>query len=98
VTAGTPDTYVITISNTGTGIASWRASADKPWITLTDQAGIAAGPDLACQPSSPCDRNATLGISIDPTKLLSNDAATVTIRGIGPNPVTYTVPVFVRFQ
>ena len=98
VTAGKPDQYTITLSNTGTGIASWRASADKPWITLSDQAGVAVGADLACQPSSPCDRNATLQISIDPKLLLSNNSATVTIRGLGPNPVTYQVPVFVVFQ
>lgn len=98
VTGGTPDTYVVTLSNTGTGIASWRASADKPWITLTDQAGVAVGSDLPCLPTSPCDRNATLGISIDPKQLLANDSATITIRGLGPNPVTYTVAVFVKFQ
>jgi len=98
VTNGTPAPFTITLSNTGTGIASWRASADKPWVTLSAQAGVAVGPDLPCQPASPCDRKGTLQISLDPKQLLVNGAAVVTIQGLGANPATFQVAVFAEFN
>ncbi|MHB8683086.1 MAG: hypothetical protein ACYC9X_02015 [Dehalococcoidia bacterium] len=94
----TPTPYTITISNPGTGIEPWRVSGDKPWLNLDQQAGVALGPDLPCLPASPCQRAATLTISVDTTKLLSNDSATVTLRGLGPNPAVIQIPVFVRFN
>ncbi len=90
--------YVITITNPGTGIEPWRVSADKPWLTLDQQAGVAVGTDLPCLPTSPCQRAATLTISVDTSKISANDSATVTLRGLGPNPSVLQIPIFVRFN
>jgi len=84
------------ISNTGSGIAAWRVTANKSWVTVSQLAGIAVGENLPCQPSSPCDRSATLRISVDPDKVLGSDAAVVTIRGIGHGARTQEIAVFVH--
>ena len=74
----------VTITNTGTGILSWRVSTNKPWLKTSLQAGVAIGPDLPCQSTSPCQRTATLQITVDPSQLLGSDAGVVHIQGLGP--------------
>ena len=86
----------IRISNNGTGIAPWRVKSDKPWIKVSQQAGVAVGADLPCQPGSPCERTTTLKISVDATKLLGSDAALVHIQSLGVNGKVADVAVFVR--
>lgn len=86
----------VRIANAGTGIEPWRVTANKSWIKVSSQAGVAVGPDLPCLPSSPCQRTATLKISVDPTKILGSDAAVVRIQGIGVAPQTVEIAVFVR--
>jgi hypothetical protein len=86
----------VRISNSGSGIVAWRVTANKPWVTVSQVAGIAVGDNLPCLPSSPCDRAATLQISVDPDRVLGSDAAVVTIRGIGHGGRIHDVAVFVR--
>jgi hypothetical protein len=86
----------IRISNTGSGIVAWRVTANKPWVTVSQLAGIAVGENLPCRSQSPCERSATLRISVDPKRVLGSDAAVVTIRGIGHGGRTQEIAVFVR--
>ncbi len=86
----------VRISNTGSGIVPWRVSANKSWITVSLQAGVAVGPDLPCLPASPCDRTSTLKISVDPRKIVGSDAAVVTIEGLGEGDARQEIAVFIR--
>jgi hypothetical protein len=86
----------VMISNTGTGIVPWRVTASKSWIKISQQAGVAVGSDLPCNSTAPCDRTATLTISVDPTKVLGSDAAVVHIQGLGVNGGAADVAVFIR--
>jgi len=66
----------LTISNTGTGVLSWRATASAPWVRLSPQGGVALGPDLG-------DRASTLTITVDTAALGTGaGAATVTIESL----------------
>ncbi len=86
----------VRISNDGSGIVPWRVSANKSWIKVSQQAGVAVGSDLACKPSAPCERTAVLKISVDPSKILGSDAAVVRIAGLGGGGATQDVAVFVK--
>ena len=86
----------VLISNAGTGIVPWRVSASKSWVTFSLLAGVAVGDDLTCLPSSPCERAATLKISVDPRKIVGSDAAVVTIKGLGVNGEERHIAVFIR--
>ncbi len=86
----------VNISNTGSGITSWRAAANKPWVRLSQQAGVAVAPDMSCLPGSPCQRVAALTISVDPSQITGNDAAVVRIFGLGLTTTEQDVAVFVR--
>jgi hypothetical protein len=86
----------VRISNTGTGIVPWRVSANKSWVRVSQQAGVAVGSDLDCEPKSPCERTAVLKISVDPSKILGSDAAVVRITGLGQGAGGQDVAVFIR--
>jgi hypothetical protein len=74
----------LTIKNTGTGILSWLAIPSAPWVVASPVAGVAVGPDLSCASSSPCERAATLTVSVDPTRLPpGTNQATLTILAPG---------------
>jgi hypothetical protein len=53
----------VTISNTGTGILSWRTKPATSWISVDKVAGVALAPDTPCAPDAPCERNATITIT-----------------------------------
>jgi hypothetical protein len=84
------------ISNVGSGIVAWRVTANKSWVTVSQVAGIAVGDNLPCERNSPCERAATLRISVDPDRVLGSDAAVLTIRGIGHGGRIQEIAVFVR--
>jgi hypothetical protein len=84
------------ISNVGSGIVAWRVTSNKPWVKVSQVAGIAVGENLPCLSTSPCERTATLLISADPDRVLGSDAAVVTIRGIGHGGRLQDVAVFVH--
>jgi hypothetical protein len=86
----------VRISNVGTGIVPWRVSADKSWVTFSQQAGVAVGDDLICMPNSPCERTAVLRVSVDPTKVLGSDAAVVRIQGLGEGAGAAEIAVFIK--
>ena len=86
----------VRISNTGTGIVPWKVSANKSWVTVSQQAGVAVGSDLKCLTDSPCERIAVLKISADPSKVLGSDAAIVTIKGLGIGSGTAEIAVFIK--
>ena len=86
----------VRISNAGTGIVPWRVSANKTWITVSQQAGVAVGTDMICLPDSPCERTAVLKISVDPTKVLGSDAAVVKIQGLGQGVGASEIAVFIK--
>ncbi len=92
--SATPAT--VTISNSGSGVAAWSATANKPWVTLSQQAGVAVGDDVPCNPGSPCDRDATLTISVDPRAVTGSDAAIVHFNALGGSGVSQDIAVFVR--
>ncbi len=56
----------ITISNIGQGILAWRADHEQEWFAIDKQAGVALGSDVVCTPGAPCQRDATLRITIAP--------------------------------
>jgi len=83
----------LTIRNTGTGILSWMAIPSASWLVASPAAGVAVGPDLSCASSSPCERSATVTVSVDPTRLPpGTNRATLTILAPGMNR-SYTVTV-----
>jgi hypothetical protein len=84
------------ISNAGSGIVAWRVTANKPWIKVSQVAGIAAGDNLPCERNSPCERTATLLVSVDPDQVLGSDAAVLTVRGIGHGGRIQEIAVFVK--
>jgi hypothetical protein len=86
----------VRISNTGTGIVPWKVSANKSWVTVSQQAGVAVGSDMPCSADAPCDRTAVLKISADPAKVLGSDAAVVTIEGLGLGGGKVEIAVFVQ--
>jgi hypothetical protein len=90
----------LTIKNTGTGILSWIAIPSASWLVPSPVAGVAAGPDLSCAPSSPCERSATVSVTVDPTKLPpGTNQATLTILAPGINRsyvVTVTTVAVIR--
>ena len=86
----------VRISNTQTGIIPWKVSANKSWVTVSQQAGVAVGSDLPCLQSSPCERTAVLRISADPSKVLGSDAAVVKIEGLGYGGGTVEIALFVQ--
>ena len=88
----------IRISNVGTGLIPWRVTSNKSWIKASTQAGVAVGTDLPCKPGAPCERTATLKISVDPSKVLGTDAAVVHIQGLGPGAKSAEIAVFIRLN
>jgi hypothetical protein len=94
------ESATLMIKNTGTGILSWLAIPSAPWVVVSPAAGVAVGPDLSCAASSPCERAATLTISVDPTRLLpGTNQATLTILAPGINrsyAVTVTTVAVIR--
>ena len=56
----------ITITNIGQGILAWRADHEQDWFAIDKQAGVALGSDVVCNPNVPCDRSATLHITVAP--------------------------------
>jgi hypothetical protein len=56
----------VTITNIGQGILAWRADHDQEWFAIDKQAGVAIASDVVCSPESPCERSATLNITIAP--------------------------------
>ena len=88
----------VRISNIGTGLIPWRVSSNKSWIKVSNQAGVAVGSDLPCKQGAPCERTATLKISVDPSKVLGSDAAVVHIQGLAPGAKSADVAVFIRIN
>jgi hypothetical protein len=86
----------VRISNAGTGIVPWRVSANKSWVIVSQQAGVAVGSDLPCSSGSPCDRTAVLKISVDPSKIIGSDAAVVRIAGLGLGAASQDIAVFIK--
>lgn len=86
----------VRISNAGTGIVPWRVSANKSWVTVSQQAGVAVGDELPCDRASPCDRTAVLKLSVDPKRIVGSDAAVVKIEGLGEGGGTQEVALFIR--
>jgi len=93
-------TTTLTIRNTGKGILSWMAIPSAPWVVANPPAGVAVGQDLSCAPSSPCQRSATVTVSVDPTKLPpGTNKAKLTILAPGINgsyAVTVTTVAVIR--
>jgi hypothetical protein len=56
-------TTQVTLSNSGSGILSWRAKPGKSWVSVNKRGGIALGSDVSCASGAPCERTATLSIS-----------------------------------
>jgi hypothetical protein len=86
----------VRISNAGSGIVPWRVSADKSWVRVSQQAGVAVGQDMPCERSSPCERTSVLRISVDPSRIVGSDAAVVKIQGLGIGAQAREIAVFIR--
>ncbi|MCH7579033.1 MAG: hypothetical protein IIB22_02185 [Chloroflexi bacterium] len=56
----------VTITNIGQGILAWRADHEQEWFAIDKQAGVALGSDVICTLGVPCERDATLRITIAP--------------------------------
>ncbi len=86
----------VRISNSGTGLVPWRVSANKSWVKVSQQAGVAVGSEMPCLQASACERTAVLKISVDPSKVIGSDAAVVRITGLGAGVGGQDVAVFIR--
>jgi hypothetical protein len=86
----------VRISNAGTGVLSWRATANKSWVSFSSDAGVALGNDLKCIKNASCDRTADLRISVDPRKVLGSEAAVVRIRALGVDGSTQEIALFIK--
>jgi len=53
----------VTISNSGSGILSWRTNPGKAWVAVNKIAGVAIADSVYCAPSSTCERDATITIT-----------------------------------
>jgi hypothetical protein len=84
----------IRLSNAGFGIAPYRVSTDKSWLSVSQQAGVAISSDMFC--SSNCERSPTLRISVDPQRITGSEAGVVRIHSLGPGGRPVDVAVFVR--
>jgi hypothetical protein len=84
----------LAIFNAGSGVLPWRVTANRPWVTVSEDAGVALGGDVPCAPG--CARNATLRISVDPRQILGSDAAVVRIEHLGIGGGVTEVALFVR--
>lgn len=54
----------VTISNPGSGILPWRAKPLQSWLRVNKQAGVALASNVICTAGQPCDRTATLTITV----------------------------------
>jgi hypothetical protein len=88
----------IRVRNEGTGITPWRVSANKPWVRVSHRAGASVGADLPCLPSSPCERETVLRISVDPALVSGTDAAVLRIQGLGEANEAAEIAVFVQIN
>lgn len=86
----------VRVSNSGTGILPWRASSNKSWLRLSNQAGVAVGSDLKCNPGSPCERTSVLKVSVDPSRIIGSDAAVLRIQGLGAGGQPQEIAVFIK--
>jgi hypothetical protein len=90
----------VTIGNGGTGVLAWRATASKPWVKISDPAGVALGQDMPCTSPSLCNRSPTIEISVDPrTAPTGSEKAAVTIESLTTGEkreITVSVVVIVR--
>jgi hypothetical protein len=84
----------LTISNTGSGVLPWRVTANRPWVTVSEDAGVALGSDVPCAPG--CSRTTRLRISVNPRQVLGSDAAVIRIEHMGLGGATREVALFVR--
>lgn len=86
----------VVVSNAGSNIMPWRATADRPWVRLSQTSGTAFGDDLPCLPASPCERSVTLHITVDPNAASGGDAAGVHIQSLLPFGQRRDIAVFVH--
>ena len=78
---------LVTISNTGDSVFGsilvWRVTHDPLWIGVDKQAGIALEPGVPCTPGfPPCERSATLRITVDPELAPPSGVGTVLIESL----------------
>jgi hypothetical protein len=77
-------------------VLAWRASANKPWVTFSSDAGVAIGNDLPCTNGANCERSAVLRIGVDPQRVTGSDAAVVRLTALNANGTTQEIALFVR--
>ena len=91
VMAVTPDVVVgdvgqVTISNVGQSsigsILAWQAQPNEEWLSVDKQAGVALEPAVPCTPGYPCERTATLTITVDTALAPAAGEGTVTLRSL----------------
>ncbi|MDP6605625.1 MAG: hypothetical protein QF664_05135 [Dehalococcoidia bacterium] len=73
----------VEIENTGGGILSWIATSDDAWIVVDPPAGVALGPDVACE-APECDHPATITVTVNPT-LLAKASTVGAVRIVATN-------------
>lgn len=102
VMAVTPDVVVgdvnqVIISNVGQSsigsILAWRARPNEEWLSVDKQAGVALEQAVTCTPGYPCERTATLTITVDTALAPASGEGTVTLRSLTTG---QTIEVHVR--
>jgi hypothetical protein len=68
----------VLVTNPGTGLLAWQATADAGWIVLDPPAGVALGADIDCS-ARDCDPVGQLLVTVNPT-LLPQASAVGAIR------------------
>jgi len=85
----------VNISNRGSGILSWMAVSSASWLQVSPVAGVAVGPDLPCSAGAPCEREAKLTLTINPSAL-PKGTQTAEVRILSPaSDETQTIKVTV---
>ncbi len=77
---GTPEEAqgTLLVTNPGSGLLAWQATADAGWIVLEPPAGVALGADVDCS-GRDCDPVGRLSVTVNPT-LLPQASAVGAIR------------------
>jgi hypothetical protein len=76
----------VDITNSGTGVLVWYATASEPWLIVKPYAGGAEGTNLGCAPDVSCDRTGHLEVSVDASRAPPGRVtAAIRIQALGTN-------------
>ena len=76
----------VTVSNTGSGLLTWRALSTAPWLWVSPMEGVALGADLGLW-------NSSFGVSADPSLVPGSYSAQVVVESMYSTVTTRIIQV-----